>query len=173
MFHSSDVVQLREGERIEGIIRRHGATLWPKLFLSGLLIVVPFFFLFALLSLGTFGVILLVLTVATGMFFALKFFIQWDANVLVLTNERLIHVDQRGLWSRRVFETPLPYIQSVECKRNGFKDWICRTATVTIASTGSGPDIHFSALPRYKQFKERLDSMRGGEVRRISLNDIR
>ncbi len=173
MFHSRDVLQLREGERIEGIVRRHAATLWPKLLLSGLLIVVPFFFLFALLSLGAFGVILLALTVAAGIFFTLKSFIQWDARVLLLTNQRLIHVDQRGAWSRKVFEAPLRHIQSVECSRNGMRDWICRTATISISSGGNAPDIIFTALPRYKAFMGRLDNMREGMVRRVPINDIR
>lgn len=173
MFHSSDVVQLREGELIQGIVRRHGITLWPKLFVSGLLIVVPFFFLFALLRLGAFGVIFLALTVAIGIYFALKSFIQWDAKLLLLTNQRLIHVDQKGVWTRKVYETPLRHIQSVECVRKGFRDWICRTATVTIGAGGSSPDIVFASLPRYTRFVSRLDSMRDGEHRRVSLNDIR
>jgi len=173
MFHSSDVVQLREGELIKGIVRRHWMTLWSKLLMSGLLIVVPFFFLFALLSLGAFGVILLSLTIATGIYFALKSFIQWDAKLLLLTNQRLIHVDQRGVWSRRVLETPLHNIQTVECENTGFGDWICRTATVTIGTVGSSPDIVFSSLPRYMDFMSRLDKMRVKDDRRVSLNDIR
>jgi len=173
MFHSSDVLQLREGEQIEAIARRHSFTLWPKLVLSGLLIIVPFFFLFVLLSLGAFGVILLALTVALGIFFALKSFIQWDANVLLLTNQRLIHVDQRGVWSRRVLETPLDQVQSVECERTGISDWLCRSATMSIVSSGSAPDVIYPSLPRYKSFKESLDRVRGGDVRRVAINDIR
>jgi len=172
MFHSSDVLQLREGERIEVIIRRHSSTLWPKLLLSGVLIIVPFFFLFVLLSLGAFGVILLVLSVAAGMYFALKSFIQWDAKLLLLTNRRLIHVDQRGIWSRKVLETPLDQIQTVECERKGWREWARRTATVTVASIGSSPDITFSSLPRYKSFMEKIDQSRGDDVRRVPINDI-
>lgn len=172
MFHSDDVLQLREGERIEGIVRRHGSALWPKLLLSAALIILPFFFLFVLLSLGAFGVILLALLVATGMFFALKSFIQWDANVLLLTNQRLINVEQRGVWSRRVLEMPLHRIQAVECEQKGFRDWVCRTATITIGSDGSGPSIVFGTLPRFRAFKDKLDSLREGTVRRATINDI-
>lgn len=173
MFHSSDVLQLRDGEHIEGIIRRHVFTLWPKLFLSGLLIVIPFFFLFTLLSLGAFGVIFLAVTVALGIFFSLKSFIQWDAKILLLTSQRLIHVDQKGLWTRKVQELPLKQIEAVECERKGLQDWLCHTATVSIVSGGGIPGVSFAALPRYKTFMERLDKMKESTVRRLPANDIR
>ena len=172
MFQSTDVLKLQEGERIEAIIRQHSFTLWPKLLLSGLLIALPFFFLFALLGIGPFGVILLVLTIASGIFFALKSIIKWDAKLLLFTNKRLIHVDQRGVWSRRVYEIPLYDIQSIECERDGWRDWICRTATVTIASSGSVPQIQFPSLPKHKKFLERLNQMKESGVRRPTLNDI-
>jgi len=173
MFHSSDVLQLRDGEQIKGIIRRHVFTLWPKLFLAGLLIVIPFFFLFTLLSLGTFGVILLAVTVALGIFFALKSFIQWDAKVLLLTSQRLIHVDQKGLWTRKVQELPLKQIEAVDCERKGLRDWFCRTATVSIVSGGGISGVSFEALPRYKTFMALLDKMKESTVRRLPENDIR
>jgi uncharacterized membrane protein YdbT with pleckstrin-like domain len=172
MFQSKDVLNLQEGERIEGIIRRHYSTLWPRLLLAGAFIILPFFFLFALLSLGLIGLLLVVFSVALGIFLALKALIVWDARVLLLTNRRLIHVDQRGIWSRKVQEAPLWNIRSVECEQTGLLDRICRTATVVINTDGTSGTIQFSALPRFRQFQEKLGGFSGDGVRRPSSNDI-
>lgn len=172
MFQSSDVLHLEEGERIEGIIRQHYTTLWPRLLLSAFLIVLPFFFLFTLLSTGFIGLVIVVLLVATGIFLALKALIVWDAKLLLLTNRRLIHVDQRGVWSRKVLETPLWHIVSVECDQKGFMDRVCRTATLKVASTAPAPEIQFASLPRFRQLQEKLLELSGREVRRPTSNDI-
>lgn len=165
MFHVADVLQLQEGERIETILRRHTIDLWPKLILSGALIVLPFFFLFSLTQLGVFGILLFCFAVGAGFYFAGRTLVLWDAQVLLVTNKRLIHVDQRGVWQRVVSETPLMEIRSVECRRKGLVDFICRTATIRVLSTAPASTIEFARAPKAKALMGKLSELRGANRR--------
>lgn len=160
MFHAADVLHLQEGETIEAISRRHAATLVPGLLAAALLIVVPFFFLFALLRSGPFGIIAFCLSLAFGIVLAYKTFHTWDAGVLLLTNRRLIHVNQRGLWTRIVSEMPLALIQRVECERSGLGDAICRTSNLRVFADGATGTIEFARLPKAERFVSRLNEVR-------------
>ena len=122
MFHVHDVAPLREGERIQGMIRRHVVTLLPMLSLSALFIITPFFFLFPLLRAGSIGAITLVLSVAIGLSLALRALHLWDADVLIVTTERMIDVDQSGVWARQVAEIPLGAIHDIRWERRGFHE---------------------------------------------------
>jgi len=165
MFHVADVLQLRDGEHIELILRHHTVDLWPKLFLSGALLVLPFFFLFALVQLGVFGVLFFCLAVGAGFYFSARTLILWDARVLLLTNKRLIYVDQKGLWQRIVSEASLAEIRSIESRRTGFLDTLCRTATVRVLSTSAAPVIEFRRAPRAKTFTAKLSELQGAPRR--------
>lgn len=132
MFHIHDVVQLKEGERVQRIVRRHLVTLLPSLILGAVFIILPFFFLFYLLHGGAFGIIAFVLSVAFGLFLALRAMHIWDADVLVITTQRLVDVDQHGIWARMVAEVPLDAIQEVRWERAGMKEALFRMGTVRI-----------------------------------------
>ena len=126
MFHITDVVQLQEQEHVERIVRRHPVTLVPSLFLSAVLIIIPFFFLFHLLKAGVFGVLCFVIFVAVGVFIAMRVMHIWDADVVILTNRRVVDVDQHGLWARVVSEVSWQDIQEVRWERRGMIDVLCR-----------------------------------------------
>ncbi len=134
MFHVHDVAPLREGERIQGMIRRHVVTLLPMLSLSALFIITPFFFLFPLLRAGSIGAITLVLSVAIGLSLALRAIHLWDADVLIVTTERVIDVDQSGVWARQVAEIPLGAIHDIRWERRGFHEALFRLGTVRLSA---------------------------------------
>jgi hypothetical protein len=140
MLRLSKIIQLRDGERVHAVARRHGVTLASRLLLAGLLIIVPFFFLFALTKWGAVGLIFFAVLEALGVFVALRAFLIWDANVLLVTSQRLVRVDQKGLWKRLVSEIPMAFVQEVECERMGLGEALWHIGTLRI-KTSSSPEI--------------------------------
>lgn len=145
-------MQLQAGETIQSIHRRHAGTMIPGLLLSALLMLIPSFFLFLLLQLGVFGVILVAVLFGYGLFQAAKTFLIWDAQVLLLTNRRLVHVNQIGLWRRAVSEVPLSQVQAVEHESRGLNDLILRTSNIKILASGAAPLISFAGFSRANLF---------------------
>ncbi len=161
MFHIHDVLLPKDGEIVHCVVRRHGATLAPQLFLAAFLMVAPFFLLFPLARWGAIGIGLFVLLLACGLFVALRAFLLWDADVLVVTSERVIDVDQRGLWNRIVCETPLVFIQEVNCEQKGFADAVCRMGTVRIRSGSSATtEMLASCVRKPERLRQLIQDLR-------------
>jgi len=160
MFRLESVVQLKDDEAVRAVVRRHLATLLPQLLLAMLFIVVPFFFLFPLFSWGIPGVILFGIVFSVGAVIAARGLYLWDADVLILTTERAIDVDQKGLLSRRVSEAPLALIQDVSWKREGVWQTVFRMGGVSIQTAGATTTIQADAIPRPEQVHELINDLR-------------
>lgn len=160
MFRIEDVLQLKDGEKIRAVIRRHLVTLVAPLFLALILIVVPFFLLFPLFSWGIPGVILFFFAVAAGMVIAVRSLILWDADVLIVTTMRLVDVDQKGLLTRSVSEAALGAIQDVSWIRNGFLDTMFRMGKVKIQTASTTSVLEATRVPQPEAIFELINELR-------------
>lgn len=160
MFRLESVIQLKDDENVQAMVRRHLFTLMPQLLLAMALIVLPFFFLFPLFSYGPVGVVVFGVMVAAGLIVAGRSMFLWDADVLILTNERAIDVDQKGILSRRVSEAPFASIQDVSWKREGFWQTIFRMGTLTIQTAGASAPIHAESIARPEKVYELVNDLK-------------
>lgn len=145
MFHSREVMQLEEGERLVAVVRRHAATLLPGLCLAALLIALPFFFLFPLLGLGFVGAVIISLCLAVGVYLALKTFLLWNATALVVSDRRIVCVRQSGIWRRAVTEWPLLGL-TLTVERRGMRDALLRTGCLRLQGAGGASPVVFVGL---------------------------
>jgi hypothetical protein len=175
MFHITDAVQLQADEHVKALWRKHVAALWGKLALAALFLIIPFFFLFALLRSGGLGVIVFALLVAIGLFLALRAFLLWDADVLILTNTRLVRVHQRGLWNRVVSELALAHVRDVEWRKKGIGDAILRTGVLRVRTGMEAPtEMVFYRLYRPDRAVLAIQTLRSGRVmdRPVELHEV-
>ena len=148
MFHVSDVVQLASKEQVHALVRVHKAYLWFRLGLAAVFFVIPFFFLFSLLRAGTGGLVAFLALTGFGLLIALHSFFLWDAQVLVLTNHRLVYVIQRNLWHRVVSEVSLETIRDLQWEQATLGERILHSGTVRIKTgAGSVPDLTAARIP--------------------------
>lgn len=160
MFRLESVMQLKDEEQIRAMIRRHAVTLVGPLLLSMFLIVIPFFLLFPLFSLGMFGVIAFGVLILIGTALAFRTFFIWENDVLVLTSLRILDVDQRGLFSRHVSEANLISIQDVSWQKSGFWNTLFRMGNVTIQTAGATTSIEGEKLPRPEKIHALINELR-------------
>ncbi|MEO5927960.1 MAG: hypothetical protein ABIO72_04540 [Patescibacteria group bacterium] len=137
MFHLEDVLQLKDDEDVQLIVRRHPVTLFVGLGISFIGIVLPFFFLFPLFAWGIAGISLFGILIIGGILLAMRTILLWDSDVLVVTTLRLVDVDQKGLFSRFVKEAPLTAVQDIAWSRKGLIDTMFHVGTLDVTVTGA------------------------------------
>ncbi len=146
-------VSLKAGEEIVAVVRHFGLTLWPKILAAIFLIVAPFFFIFPLFKWGSWGVGLFLLLILLGVFYAARIFVLWYYNCFIITNRRVIDIDQRGIFSRVVSEADFSEIKDVSHRRKGIWQTIFRYGDVRIqiADTDIGLEIKNVRAPEETQ----------------------
>lgn len=161
MFQVSDVVQLNAGERVQTLVRVHSAYLWGKLVVAGLLVIIPFFFLFSLLRSGAIGIIVFVVCTGVGIVLALRSFFLWDAQVLILTDQRVVYVIQRSLWHRLVSEAALDTIRDLQWEQANMIERVLHCGTVRIKTGASSvPDMTVPQIPGPEELVRAIKSLR-------------
>ncbi len=164
MFHIEDVLTLKPDERVKTVARCHVVTLVPKLFFALLLIVVPFFLLFPLFNWGMPGIVVFLIAVAAGIILAIRTLILWDAGALVVTTSRIVHVDQRGVFTRMVSEAPFSSIQDVSWSMKGFWSSLARMGTVRIRLSSGATTIEATRVSHPETLHRLISEMRGAGV---------
>lgn len=138
---------LRPNERVTAVVRRHAMTcVVPLLFLFGILLL-DVFFMAQLFMLGTFGVSVFFGLIALLAIAAVRVWILWKSNTLILTTMRVIDVDRSGFFSWTVSEADIDDLQDVVVHRRGLLDVLARTGTLEM-QTANGMRLEFPRIPR-------------------------
>lgn len=144
------------GEEIILFLRAHIVTLVPALLLIIFLSVLPFLLitLSSLLgiSVGTFTVSqIFIIDIFWYLFiFAYGFFrfVLWYFNVYILTNERIVDFDFKGLLNKEISYTTLTHIEDIEPKTIGFFGTFFNYGNVYIQTAAALPEFDFEKVPR-------------------------
>ncbi len=138
-------------EVVKHFIRRHPiAFVLMSGFLFGLIIVFSVLFFFLFNSNENFfsdqiirqiGVVILPMTVLFVMLIFLILFIDFYLDVTIITDRRIIEIEQRRLFSRDVSYISLLMVQDVTSSKHGFLESVFNYGTVLVQSAGE------SAIP--------------------------
>lgn len=173
MFERQLTRNLKDGEEVIRIVRRYpGSLLFPAV-LPVVFLFSPFFLLFPLLRLGIFGVLAFVALLAVGCILLLRLIVLYSLNALVITNQRLIDVDQRGFFHREVSESTFDKIQDVSFSMKGVSQTLFRYGTLLIQTAGAQANLeiryvqnpeHIQELIAKQQTETHADSREGEEL---------
>lgn len=141
MFTSYPNKNLKEGEEILREVRRTWWSVIGQSILAGLLILAPFFFLVPLLRAGSLGVVGFFLALLLGIIIVFRLLILFFLNVLVVTNYRIIDVDQRGFFHRVVSETTYDKIQDVSYSIQGPWATLWHYGTIHVQTAGQQANL--------------------------------
>jgi len=89
----------------------------------------------------------------TGSFLA---FANYYLDVFIVTNERVIHIEQLGLFRRRIAELRLERVQDVTIEQLGVLPTLFHFGTVRVQTAGEAGAFVFSSIPRPIQVKEMI-----------------
>lgn len=158
------MLQLSEQEKVVVVVRKHWFIMARMVAVLIILLIVP-------------PVILTILPAATAklnaafvehivnfflslylMVLLLVFFLFWmdhHLDMWIVTTERLIDVEQHGLFHREVSEVPLRKIQDVTIQINGLIETLLKFGTIRIQTAGER-DFFIHNVPRLYEIKDIL-----------------
>lgn len=164
------------GEQIILLLRAHIVTLAGTLIAVFLMLLVPFVVvpLFAAIQINlslilTSGQLFWLIVVWYLFTFGFAFyrFLFWYYNVYILTNERIVDLDFRGILDRQISFTTLNHIEDVSPKTIGFFETFFNYGSVLIETAAERPEFEFSHVPKPDIVADRiLDEVRRVEAAR-------
>jgi uncharacterized membrane protein YdbT with pleckstrin-like domain len=130
---------LNENEEMIAIFRKHPFLLWiaaAKYIILAILPIIALSFIQSVVNLNGYGAVLyfgylIVLWVG--------FFVEWTDFMLdtwILTDERLIDVEQMALFSRKVSTLSLDRVQDITVEETGFLNTLLGIGTVFVQTAG-------------------------------------
>ncbi len=148
---------LEKGERIILLLRAHPITLIPATVTTAFLIFMPSLVPLALsiLNLNIFDTLasrqLFLITFFWYLFtfgYAFYKFVIWYFNVYLLTNERIIDIDFKGISHKETSYAHLSQVQDVNPKVIGFFGTIFHFGNVYIQTAAQKPEFEFHAVEK-------------------------
>ena len=112
-------VRFKSGEKIKNVVRRSAGSWFSPALLSILLIVLAFFFIYPLFLQGILGAVGFCALLLVGLILAWRTYRQYYFTALIMTDRRLIDLDQRGIWSCDISEALYARINEVYSKGGG------------------------------------------------------
>ncbi|MEK7631307.1 MAG: PH domain-containing protein [Patescibacteria group bacterium] len=155
MFEQRLLENVKEGEEVRALIRRTPIVAFLPILLSAGLIIAPFFFLYPLLKYGVGGSALLGASLLVGIFLGFRTLWVQQLNAFILTAERIIDVDQRGIFHKVVSETTFDKIQDVSYVVKGIGPTIFRYGTVVIQTAGNAANLELEGV----RFPQRVQEL--------------
>lgn len=138
--------QLHEKEEIVRVVRRAGITLVPSIGLGVLLVLLDFFLIAWWFQFRTWGPVgfMAVLLFALGL--GGRGWFIWSKNILAITNQRVIDMNQHGMFQRTVAETTYDKIQDVRYTITGVWQTMFRFGAIIIQTAGNATTLELSNI---------------------------
>jgi membrane protein YdbS with pleckstrin-like domain len=153
----SSLIRQKPYEHVEHLLRRHPLTFVPAIALFLFLLTSPFIFSFIVQQLfpaileSDIGFPLLVLASAAYELLVILFFYtqftDYYLDLWVVTNDRIIDIEQFGLFSRTISEVDLFRLQDVTTDVHGVFATFFNYGTVTVTTASENTSIIFRNVP--------------------------
>lgn len=162
----SFLIKQKPYEKIEYYLRRHSITFIPILatFIILMLVPVAMYFLinnlFPQLLTGQFSYPVLVLFASIFYLSIYLFFygqfIDFYLDVWIVTNDRIVDIEQHGLFSRSISELDLYNIQDVTVEVTGFFATMFKYGNLNVKTASSNSQIIFRNIPNPNEVRQEL-----------------
>lgn len=161
MKSKAPALELAADEDIVAIVRRSLVSQMPRLLFMASWILIPFFFFFPLLSFGPIGLLVFVGCCASGILYALREWHMWYHTMWVITDRRVIDVDQLSWTTYEMHEVVYKKIRKIHIRRDTTGAKLFRFATMWIETkTSHAYDIELEGVRKPKQLKRLLIELR-------------
>ncbi len=142
------MLTLAENEKILIVVRKHWFVMARTVAVFIALLLFPPIFL-TILPFANFGVAQALLEYITNfalslyimvlVLFLFLFWMDYFLDIWVVTSERIIDVEQRGLFSREISEIPLSHVQDISIEITGVIETFLKFGTMRIQTAGERP----------------------------------
>ncbi|MFA6254598.1 MAG: PH domain-containing protein [Patescibacteria group bacterium] len=156
---------LNEDEIIIKIIRQSILKLTSSLSLPIILIILPFFFLYLLFSWGNFGIAIFSVILLVGILWLTRALIVWYFQTFIITNQRIIDVDQKGMFQKTVSDIPLTKIQDIFYQTQGIWQTLAKTGNISIVLPDSKTKIEIKNVAQPHKLQQLILQLRADTLK--------
>lgn len=173
----------KEGEHVLMFLRRHWISLFKILVMCGAMALLPTLIYWGGVNYTTiwdssaFEAIFVLLTSAYYLFillFTFTNFLDYYLDVWIVTNKRVINIEQKGLFSRVVSENELSRIQDVTSEIKGITGTFLKYGTVFVQTAAEKERFEFKQVPHADEVARKISNLaqnvqRGKDVTAVDL----
>lgn len=128
-------VKLRDMEHINAVFRQSKWVLIHPVLANLITVALPWYFIWNYDIGGWIPTVLIFWSILVGLHLARELFL-WFMNTYIVTNMRLLHWDQTGIFRRTVIETPHERVLNVSYKSEGVLSSLFRYGNVEVQVVG-------------------------------------
>ncbi|MDP2683921.1 MAG: PH domain-containing protein [bacterium] len=146
MFENKLKKLIKDDEQLITMVRKYLFVFSSQLTFGVIIIIASFFFLYPLFNWGLWGVLIFFIIILLGIFIIFRVVYVYSFNVFIITDQRIIDVDQRGFFDRIVSETTYEKIQDVSFRLKGMMQTILHYGSVVIQTAGNQANIELHGV---------------------------
>lgn len=154
MFTSYFLQSLKQGEEPVAIIHKHWVRLAPAILRALAAFIIPSFFIKYILSSKTATLVYLVFVVVLFLYI-LYSWVVFYFDVFIITDQRVIDIQQTGIFRRSVSEAPMSRIQDVTYHVTGFFATLFNYGRVTVR-TASNSELQMDDIADPEEIQEMI-----------------
>ncbi len=176
MFSRRKLPNQLPGEKVIKHVRRDLFILFKNVAFLVFLVILPMLILWMILSIypnlkyGEISYPLMILSGSAYYLFVWIFFffsfIDYYLDLWIVTNRRIINIEQRGFFSRIISEQKLYRIQDVTIETRGIFPTVLKYGSVFVQTAGTKRNFHFEEVPHPDQIKDTIISLVQKDLRR-------
>ena len=159
---------VREDEEVRQIIRANPVKYWLPIIFSLVFIIGPFFFIYLLLQFRFWGLMVFAAVLLIGIILALRTWFLWYRNTLIVTDQRLIDVDQKKIFHRVVSEVYYSNIQDVSFTIKGILPTLFSFGTLVVQTAANNETIEFDGIRRPEKLQAVIVKLQGEFLKKQS-----
>ena len=165
--------ELKEEEKVIKIVHKH----WGSFVFSAVKIFLAFsipFFLSSFLFSNSIGLIIFFILFIGASLYTLHLWMNWYFDLFVLTNQRLINIDQKGIFTREVSEATYANVQGVTYELSGLFAMLFNYGTVKIQAIGIKDLVKIESAQDPKRLQELILEIKdkAAESEEMSATDL-
>lgn len=174
-MYISHFIKQKSYEKIEFLLHRHPITFIPIAFIFLILMAVPFaiYFLishlFPTLLTNTIYYTIAILSASiyylSIYLFLYGYFVDFYLDIWIITNDRIVDIEQHGLFSRTIAELDLYRLQDVTVNVSGLFHTFFNFGDVVVKTASSNSHIVFYDIPNPNEVRRELIVLAEGDRR--------
>ncbi|MBI5369863.1 PH domain-containing protein [Candidatus Uhrbacteria bacterium] len=182
MFHLDHLPDQRENEKVVLFLRRHWISVLvivvAFLFLTGVPLFIGWFFSdvmetwLASPTLGPIVVVAASIYFLSIWLFAFLEFTDYYLDTWIVTNQRIINIEQEGLFNRIASELDLAAVQDTTAEIRGILQTMLTYGQVYVQTAGEKGRFHFKNIDNPEQVKETIAHLVEEDKQRIASGGI-
>lgn len=159
---------VHEDETVRQIVRANPVRYWLPIVFSFAFVAGPFFFLYPLMRFRFWGLMIFGVALGIGLILVFRTWFLWYRNTLVITDERLIDVDQKKIFHRVVSEVYYSNIQDVSFAIKGILPTIFRFGTLIVQTAANNETIEFDGIRNPEKLQAAIVKLQGEFLKKQS-----